>query len=99
MRMGNGKHRFVFSEVFNNSDGKTSGSGFIGVIMGLVGCLAFIAAIVGYFLKLPETIPFMQQTIFFIGSATVLLGVRKFAGRSKDKTTSTEVEIDDTEKG
>jgi len=78
MGMGNyQKSKFVFSEVFNNKDGKTSGSGFIGVIMGLVGCLSFVAAIVGYFLKIENTIDFMQQTIFFIGAATVLLGARK----------------------
>jgi hypothetical protein len=101
MKMVNGKSKFVFSEVFTNSDGKTSGSGFIGVIMGLVGCLAFIAAIVGYFLKLPDTIPFMQQTIFFIGSATVLLGIRKAAGNGifKPKGSGTHVDIDNTEKG
>lgn len=84
MRMENGKSKFVFSEVFNNADGKTSGSGFIGVIMGLVGCIGFIAACVGYFLKLEDTIPFMQQTIFFIGAATVLLGARKFAVKNKN---------------
>jgi hypothetical protein len=73
--------KFRFSEVFINSgSNKTSGSGFIGVIMGLVGCLGFIASIVGYFLQLPETIDFMQQTIFFIGGATVLLGARKWVG-------------------
>ena len=88
------KHKFVFSEVFNNSDGKTSGSGFIGVIMGLVGSLGFIAAIVGYFLELPDTIPFMQQTIFFIGSATVLLGVRKFAGKGQSDAGNTQVDVD-----
>ena len=101
MKMANGKSKFVFSEVFNNSNGKTSGSGFIGVTMGLVGCLAFIAAIVGFFLELPETIPFMQQTIFFIGSATVLLGIRKFAGKGATTPTNstTEVKIDNTEKG
>ena len=97
MKMANGKSKFVFSEVFNNSDGKTSGSGFIGVIMGLVGCLAFIAAIVGYFMKIPDTIPFMQQTIFFIGSATVLLGVRKFVGKGKNDKADTEVGVDNTE--
>lgn len=86
------RHKFVFSEVFNNKDGKTSGSGFIGVLMGLVGCLAFIAAIVGYFMELPDTIPFMQQTIFFIGSATVLLGIRKFSGKSTNGDSSTGVE-------
>jgi len=99
MKMANGKQKFIFSEVFNNSDGKTSGSGFIGVMMGLVGCLAFIAAIVGYFMELPDTIPFMQQTIFFIGSATVLLGIRKFAGRGQSPNTETHVDVDDTEKG
>lgn len=72
--------KFRFKELVTNTNGKTSGSGFLGMIMGLVGCLAFIAAIVGYFLNLPETIPFMQQTTIFIGAATVLLGVRKYAG-------------------
>jgi len=93
---GTNRHKFVFSELFNNTNGKTSGSGFIGVIMGLVGCLAFIAAIVGFFLELPETIPFMQQTIFFIGSATVLLGVRKLSGNSfKNNNTN----VNNSEKG
>ena len=92
------KHKFVFSEVFNNSNGKTSGSGFIGVMMGLVGCLAFIAAIVGYFMELPDTISFMQQTIFFIGSATVLLGVRKFAAKNKEGEVTIEGK-DSEEKG
>ena len=95
MKMSNGKAKFVFSEVFNNSDGKTSGSGFIGVMMGLVGCLAFVAAIVGYFMELPDTIPFMQQTIFFIGSATVLLGIRKFAGKGSNGNTDTHVDVED----
>ena len=97
MKNGDGKHRFVFSEVFNNRDGKTSGSGFIGVMMGLVGCLGFIASIVGYFLQLPETIPFMQQTIFFIGGATVLLGARKWAGSKEAGKMN--VNVDGQEKG
>lgn len=73
--------KFKFHELFlNSSTNKTSGSGFIGILMGLVGCLGFIAAIIGYFLQLPNTIDFMQQTIFFIGGATVLLGARKWVG-------------------
>ena len=91
MRMENGKHKFVFSEVFNNETGKTSGSAFIGVLMGVVGCLGFIAATIGFFLKLEETIPFMQQTIFFIGAATVLLGARKFAA-SNGKNNHVDIE-------
>lgn len=84
------KSKFVFSEVFNNKDGKTSGSGFIGVIMGLVGCLSFIAAIIGFFMKLDNTIEFMQQTIAFIIAATVLLGARKI-GVSRTPNTTSEV--------
>lgn len=99
MKMLDGKHKFIFAEVFNNSDGKTSGSGFIGVVMGLVGCLAFVAAIVGYFLQLPDTVPFMQQTIFFIGSATVLLGIRKYAGKGTNPKGQTDINIDNSEKG
>jgi len=88
--MENGKSKFVFSEVFNNADGKTSGSAFIGVLMGMVGCIGFIAACVGYFMKLADTIPFMQQTIFFIGAATVLLGARKFAVKNEKSNMSVE---------
>ncbi len=87
MKMTNGNHEFRFVELFNNKDGKTSGSGFIGVMMGLIGCLAFIAAIVGFFLQIPDVIPFMQQTIFFIGAATVLLGVRKVWGKDVPEST------------
>jgi len=32
MAMGYNKSKFRFSETFNNSNGKTSGSGFVGVI-------------------------------------------------------------------
>jgi len=85
MKMLHGKNKFRFEEIFLNSDGKTSGSGFVGIILGLVGCLAFIASIIGFFLQLEDVIPFMQQTIFFIGAATVLLGVRKWKG---DKETT-----------
>ena len=36
--------KFVFHETFTNANGKTSGSGFIGVILGLIAGAAFIAA-------------------------------------------------------
>lgn len=89
--------KFRFREIFlNEKTNKTSGSGFIGILMGLVGCLGFIAAIVGFFLEIEDTIPFMQQTIFFIGSATVLLGARKFAGRESGKN-SASIDINKTE--
>lgn len=81
--MTNGKHKFVFSEVFNNADGKTSGSGFIGVYLGIIGGLAFIAAMVGYFLGIENTVEVMKQTTFLIGAVTVLLGARKITTFNK----------------
>jgi len=90
------KNKFNFREFTMNSDGKQSGSGFIGVVIGLIGCLGFIASIIGYFLKIPETIPFMQQTTLFIGASTLLLGTRKIFGKD---IPIPEEEIDESEKG
>ena len=50
MAMGYNKSKFRFSETFNNSNGKTSGSGFVGVITGILTSIAFAAAMVGWWL-------------------------------------------------
>ena len=71
------KNKFVFSETFNNSSGKTSGSGFIGVILGLIGGLGFIAGIFGYFFEIDLTIDFLGEILKLITASTILLGVRK----------------------
>ena len=70
--------KFVIAELFSNADGKTSGSGFIGILAGMVGCVAFLVALVGYFLNIPNTIDVMQQSSIFVGSASALLAARKF---------------------
>ena len=72
-------NRFRFTETFTNTNGKTSGSGFIGVILGLVAAASFIATMVGYFLEIPNTIDVMEQILKLIAASTVLLGVRKIA--------------------
>jgi len=74
-------NKFRFKETFTNTNGKTSGSGFIGVILGLVAAVSFIAAMVGYFLEVPNTIEVMSQMLKLIAASTVLLGVRKLAPR------------------
>jgi len=79
MIVSNGRHKFRFSEVFLNSNGKTSGSGFVGVIAGLIGCFGFLVSIVGFIGHYPNTLQFMEQTIFFMGVSATLLGVRKIA--------------------
>ena len=74
------KSKFKFSELFNNSDGKTSGSGFIGVILGLTAVFAFLAGSVGWFLGKPDVIDFLSKVLQFAGLSTILLGVRKSIG-------------------
>lgn len=72
--------KFRFSETFNNSNGKTSGSGFIGVIMGLTSILAFISVIVGWWLNKPDVIEIFEKVLQLALLSAALLGVRKFTG-------------------
>jgi len=50
--MNSRRDKFVIAEIFSNQDGKTSASAFIGVIVGLLGCIGFLAAIIGYIFKI-----------------------------------------------
>ena len=79
------KSKFVFSETFNNANGKTSGSGFIGVILGIVAGAGIVAGIVGYFLQMPNTLPFMEIILKLVAAVTILLGVRKLSGDFNSK--------------
>lgn len=76
---GYDKSKFIFSETFNNSNGKTSGSGFIGVIMGLTAVAAFIAGVVGWYLGNNLIIEYFEKVLQLGGLSTLLLGVRKAA--------------------
>lgn len=85
------KNKFRFKETFTNSNGKTSGSGFIGVILGLLAGIAFAATMIGYFLELPNTVAVMGEILKLVAAATILLGVRKVSpninigNRNKDE--------------
>lgn len=70
---------FKFSETFNNPDGKTSGSSFIGVLLGLLSMLAFILGIVGWFLELENVMEYLDHVLQFGFLSATLLGVRKVA--------------------
>jgi len=74
-------NKFKFKETFTNTNGKTSGSGFIGIILGLVAAAAFIAAMVGYFYEIPNTVEVMGEMLKLVAASTILLGVRKIAPR------------------
>lgn len=74
------KSKFRFSETFNNSNGKTSGSGFVGVIMGLTATLSFISGVVGWYLELDQVMEFFEQVLKLGGLSALLMGVRKVSG-------------------
>ena len=57
------KSKFRFSETFNNANGKTSGSGFVGVIMGLTTTIAFCVVLVGWWVGKPEVLEIFEKVI------------------------------------
>ena len=71
--------KFKFTETFNNPDGKTSGSSFIGVHLGLVSILGILAGIVGWYLEKDGVIDFLNTMIQVGFLASFLLGARKVA--------------------
>lgn len=86
------KSKFRFSETFNNSDGKTSGSGFVGVIMGLLAVLAFIPGIIGWFIGLDLAMEYFEKVLQLGGLSAILMGVRKVSGVFQKNGNSNEQE-------
>lgn len=72
--------KFRFSETFTNVNGKTSGSGFLGIILGIIAGASFISAMVGWFMQLPGVIDVMGKILELALASAVLLGVRKISG-------------------
>lgn len=75
------KSKFRFSETFNNSTGKTSGSGFIGVIMGIIAIASFISVLVGWWLNKANVLEMIDKVLQLALLSTALLGVRRFSGK------------------
>ena len=67
---------FSFSEMTSNSDGKTSGSGFAGLVIVLIGALSFITGVILIVLGMDDN-EIMIQSIALIYAGAALLGVRK----------------------
>ena len=84
------KSKFRFSETFNNSTGKTSGSGFVGVIMGLTATLAFIAGVVGWYFELNDVMEYFEKVIKLGGLSALLMGVRKVSGHLSKNNSNNE---------
>jgi len=71
------KTKFNIAEIFNNKNGKSSGSGFLGIILGLIAGISFIIAMIGYIFHLPDTLNVMSNILTLAFTACALLGIRK----------------------
>jgi hypothetical protein len=78
--------RFSFAQMTSNSDGKTSGSGTMGVLICTIGCITFLLGCIDK-MFINNDVDILTQTIIFTGIGTALLGYRKSMSRA---TTSEE---------
>jgi len=88
------KSKFRFSETFNNANGKTSGSGFVGVIMGLTTTIAFCVVLIGWWVGKPEVLEIFEKVLQLGMLSAGLMGVRKISGVFMSKNGKTSVDGD-----
>lgn len=83
-------NKFSFAEAMSNSNGKTSGSKFAGLIGIIVGAIGFLGGLIGSFYKLPDAVAIAGLSSALITGSYVLFGYSK-SQATKD-TTNTIVE-------
>ena len=81
--------KFSWAELFSNDSGKTSGTGFCGIIICMVGTLCFFLGCIDK-MWVSESIDIITQSIVLVGIGATLLGVRKVFGGSSNDTTTTD---------
>ena len=77
-------NKFSFAQLTSNSDGKTSGSGTMGILICTIGCLTFLIGCVDK-IFFSKDVDILVQTIIFTGIGAALLGVRKAISPSEVK--------------
>ena len=75
--------RFSFAQMTSNSDGKTSGSGTMGVLICTIGCITFFLGCIDK-MFINKDVDILTQTIIFTGIGAALLGYRKSMNQSID---------------
>ena len=78
--------KFSFAEMTSNNDGKTSGSGTMGVLICTVGTLCFLLGCVDK-IFFGKDIDIVIQSIIFVGIGASLLGYRKSKTAALNDTT------------
>ena len=73
--------KFSFAEMTSNDDGKTSGSGTVGIVISFIGGFCFLLGSIDK-MFLSGTVDILTQSIIVIGIGVGLLGYRK--GKSTD---------------
>ena len=84
--------KFSFAQMTSNSNGKTSGSGSMGVLICTIGAVCFLLGCIDK-MWITHSIDIITQSIIFVGIGAALLGYRK----SKDA--SGDIEITKLENG
>ncbi len=69
--------RFSFAQMTSNSDGKTSASGTMGVLICVVGSFCFLLGCADK-VFINHDIDIITQSIVFVGLGAGLLGLRKY---------------------
>lgn len=75
--MNRDRDKFSFAQMTSNTDGKTSGSGTMGVVIVTTGLVAFLAGVLAYIFMDEGGTEIMTQSIVLITLGTGLLGYRK----------------------
>ena len=68
--------KFSLGQMTSNSDGKTSGTGTMGILICTIGTLCFFMGSIDK-MFLSKTTDIMTQAIIFVGMGAGLLGYRK----------------------
>jgi hypothetical protein len=72
-----GDHKqFNIAELFSNSDGKTSGTAFCGIVVTTIGSMCFLLGCIDK-MWISHTADIITQSIVFTGIGAGLMGVRK----------------------
>lgn len=69
-------NKFSFAQMTSNTDGKTSGTGTMGILICTVGSLCFLLGCIDK-MWITHTVDIITQSIVFVGIGVALMGYRK----------------------